>query len=696
MKQRLINIIASPFSIALVLFAIVLLFVPENLFTKYKTEFISQSVKTPADYIFYNDLDNDGKSEKIKRYIDKDGMNAMNVYMPDGTIIDQFNFRREAIISVILNAVDRDNNGLKEVYSLSHSRDSIFLNWTEPLNDSDNVPKSKFITTMSLNKYGKIDYMISFLKCSDLDNDGYNEVLFGINGGYSKFPRAVFAYDFKKDSVYRSPFTGAKCFISDIEDINGDGYPEIALKTYANANIYPNDSCLDDTHSYLMVLDHNLNFLFEPVSFWGYPSSVRIFFQKNKNKWTIIGQFSLSGKNGENSKLFIYDPTGKEIKRVENINNQNIFIRSKSDSNTYVLCENRLNKVLFFDNNLNLKKTNESLINIVSQLDLDNDGLYEWVNLNNSDYQTVNIFRHDMSGCVSIKLPSSCGTNRPFKADRIENGDKTFLHIQRAGKNYIYRYYHNKYYYLKYPFYSGIYLFLLMIVVGIQKLQKFQTERKIAIEKQISELQLKTIRSQMDPHFTFNALNTIGSIIYKEDKEQAHRYFTKFSKLVRATLEASDKITRTLKEELDFVENYLTLEKIRFHDKFNYSINVSDSVNKNRMIPKMIIQIYVENAIKHGLKHKEKNGKLTINVTTTDKDLLITVEDNGIGRKRAKEMKTFGTGKGLNIMNNIFLLYYKLHKVKISQTINDLLDKDGNPAGTKVEIIIPSESKISG
>ena len=692
MKHRLINIVASPFFIAFVLFAIVILFIPDNTFQKYKIELVSQSHGAPDDYIFYDDLDNDGYSERIRRYIDKNGMNAMNVYLPDGTIVDQFNFRRDAVISPVLSTLDCDNNGLKEVYTLSHSDDSIFLNWTEPLNDTDYLPKSRFITTIQYNKYGNIDYTGDGFTCYDLNNDGFNELLFCINGGYSKFPRSVFAYDSRKDSVYHSPFTGAKCTISDIADINNDGYPEIAVFTSASANILPSDTTLDDHHSYFIVLDHNLNFLFEPVAFWGYPSSVKIHFQKNDNKWTIIGHFSLSGKNGESSKLFIWDNNGKEIKRLYSVANHNTFFRSRSDINKYLLCEHQTGIVHLYDNELNeIRTTTPGLIDKI-QMDLDKDGLYEFVLLNRTDYQTVTIYRYDLSGSIATKLPSPCGANNIFRASYKEDGEKAFLHIQRAENNYIYSYYRNKYYILKFPIY---YIILLLIVIGIQRLQKFQTERKMAIEKQISELQLKTIRSQMDPHFTFNALNTISSIIYKGDKEQAHRYFTKFSKLVRATLNAADKITRYLWEELDFVENYLILEKIRFKDKFNYSINVSENVNKSRLIPKMIIQIYVENAVKHGLKHKEKNGLLTIDISEKDKNLIITIEDNGIGRKRAKEMKTFGTGKGLNIMNNIFLLYNKLHKVKISQSISDLFDEKGNPAGTRVEITIPAESNPS-
>ncbi|MCD4730706.1 MAG: histidine kinase [Bacteroidales bacterium] len=235
-------------------------------------------------------------------------------------------------------------------------------------------------------------------------------------------------------------------------------------------------------------------------------------------------------------------------------------------------------------------------------------------------------------------------------------------------------------------------LTLLLVLSIIYLFWNFRRRRRQRIEeteKQISELQLKTIRSQMDPHFTFNALNSISSVIYKGNKEKAYRYFTKFSKLIRSSLEVSDKISRTLEEEIDFTKNYLDLEKIRFRDQFEYSIDIQDAVNMESVVPKMIIQNYAENAVKHGLKHKEDNRKLKIEISTQDHLLKIIIEDNGVGRKQAEAFNEFSTGKGLQIMNNIYDLYFKLYKIKIEQEIEDIYDDTGNPAGTKVKVSIP-------
>jgi len=238
--------------------------------------------------------------------------------------------------------------------------------------------------------------------------------------------------------------------------------------------------------------------------------------------------------------------------------------------------------------------------------------------------------------------------------------------------------------------YLSILLISLAVIYFFWNISRKRRLQKEETEKQISELQLKTIRSQMNPHFTFNALNSISSVIYKEDKEKAYRYFTKFSKLVRSSLEVSDKITRTLDEEIDFTKNYLDLEKIRFRDhQFEYSIDIHDDVNMELVIPKMIIHNYAENAVKHGLKHKEDNRKLKIKIFSQNHLLNILIEDNGVGRQQAKVLNEFSTGKGLQIMNNIYDLYFKLYKIRIEQKIEDLSDDSGNAKGTRVVLKIP-------
>jgi ligand-binding sensor domain-containing protein len=213
-------------------------------------------------------------------------------------------------------------------------------------------------------------------------------------------------------------------------------------------------------------------------------------------------------------------------------------------------------------------------------------------------------------------------------------------------------------------------------------------KQKARKEKEMIELQLKTIRSQMDPHFAFNALNTVASFIYEGDPDATYDYFTRFAHMIRNILKDHDRISRTLQEELEFVKNYLELQKVRFSDRFNYFIHVDEGIPARTEVPKMIIQSHAENAIKHGLIHRQKGGLLKINVENRDSCILITIEDNGIGRKKAAELSTGSTGLGFKIMDQIISLYRKLFHAEITQTIEDLTDDAGNPEGTRIILTI--------
>ena len=229
---------------------------------------------------------------------------------------------------------------------------------------------------------------------------------------------------------------------------------------------------------------------------------------------------------------------------------------------------------------------------------------------------------------------------------------------------------------------------ILLTYLFLINKKKKQIE-KIETEKKITELQLNTIRGQIDPHFTFNVINSIASVIYKEDKESAMKMFNKFSNLLRVVITSSAKTYRSIDDEISFVKNYLEIEKFRFKDKFEYSITLDKNVDKYKNIPKMVIQTHVENAIKHGLMHKEKEGKLSVSIKCNDNENIIIIEDNGIGRKKAKHLSKQSTGIGLKIINSYYDLFNKYNKEKIIQEIIDLEDVSDNSSGTKIIIKIP-------
>lgn len=196
----------------------------------------------------------------------------------------------------------------------------------------------------------------------------------------------------------------------------------------------------------------------------------------------------------------------------------------------------------------------------------------------------------------------------------------------------------------------------------------------------------------MNPHFLFNALNTIQSYIITEDKEKASNYLSKFSKLTRKILDMSDKETILLQEEIDALILYVELEKMRFDD-LNFTIEFEKDIVANELlIPSMIIQPYVENAIKHGLLHKKGDKQLFIKVRKTSDYLMIQIEDNGIGRKHSEIINRNKSDNHRSFASNANLKRIELlnaEKNEIGVEYADKLCNDGESAGTIVNIKLP-------
>lgn len=230
--------------------------------------------------------------------------------------------------------------------------------------------------------------------------------------------------------------------------------------------------------------------------------------------------------------------------------------------------------------------------------------------------------------------------------------------------------------------------------IDVMKRQNKLIQEKMELEKNLNKSMLASIKAQMNPHFFYNALNTIQAFIFSDDKKNASNYLTKFSKLTRMILEFSEKEHITLNEEISALTLYLEIEKVRFNDDFEFHIHVGPEVNTDLIrIPSMLIQPYVENAVKHGLLHKKEYKVLTLSFSCSANLLRVVIDDNGIGRKRSEELnhirknkhEAFATSANqtrLNILN----------KDKQQQTAVDYIDKtdqQNNPAGTTVIITVP-------
>ena len=196
-------------------------------------------------------------------------------------------------------------------------------------------------------------------------------------------------------------------------------------------------------------------------------------------------------------------------------------------------------------------------------------------------------------------------------------------------------------------------------------------------------LALKSLRSQMNPHFIFNALNSVNNYIAKNDERSANRYLSEFSTLMRTVLENSEEDFIPLSKELSLLELYTKLEHTRFPDKFDYAIRVDEKVAvSDFQIPPMLLQPYVENAIWHGLRYKEEKGFLNIDVKQKDAtSLKISIIDNGIGRAKSAELKTKNQrkqkSKGMGNIKKRIAILNDMYKNKIDVDITDLTDGTG-------------------
>ncbi len=200
-------------------------------------------------------------------------------------------------------------------------------------------------------------------------------------------------------------------------------------------------------------------------------------------------------------------------------------------------------------------------------------------------------------------------------------------------------------------------------------------------------LALKSLRSQMNPHFIFNALNSVNNFIAKSDERSANRYLSDFSTLMRAVLENSDEDFIPLSKELELLELYTKLEHSRFSDKFDYEIIVDEGIDIDAFqIPPMLLQPYIENAIWHGLRYREDKGFLKIELRQKDKRALeISIIDNGIGRKKSAALKTQNQkkqkSKGMGNIKKRIEILNDMYKDKVDVYISDL---ETNGTGTKV------------
>jgi len=675
-KHIAIHYLLNPFILSLPLAIAIIVFAPFH-FNKYLVE-ITGKQKTERQKYFV-DLNHDGNSEEIRLY-----SNSIEI-IKSGKVLFFSNYDGELTPTKdYIEFEDLDMNGNEDVILLTYIDGNIFINCFDPFTNKVLIKNQK-IFGYNMHK-GMPDFQIEYCGAFDTDNDQTREIFMAIMSAIPSNPRTFLSFNPANNKIKYANLLKTSIFYPFAFDLNDDGIKEFFGSTFTES-----DTCQSSgkqkVKTSIIGLLNNMQNMFNPIDIQ-VPHSMILMapFITKKSKYIVALHICRGIENIPNSLTF-YDKNGKGEKRREFYTDtsweEKLFI--PSGEKLFLMDYNGVIDEL--DSNLNMKpfaNLGEFLFDKQPfAFDLDSDGEKEYI-FTGRERNKLIITRKDFSQPMTIELPFRL----PFYPDisLLKSKEKNNrLYVKNSDYECFIDYKNNPYLLFEVPFYIAIYGMVLLFSLLIMHIQKYRSEQKYNAEKRIAELQLRSIKHRLDPHFTLNLLNSISALIFLEDKEKALQIFDKFAKIGRA----SDNITITLKEEIEFVKSYLELERFRFSDNFDFSIIVDNDVDMSFKIPKMQIQLFVENAIKNGIKHLRKRGAIEISASLKNNEYLINITDNGVGRQMAEKYDTFGMSKSIDIMNEMLFLYSKLKKTRIKYHIKDLYDEQNKPGGTLVSITIP-------
>jgi hypothetical protein len=584
-----------------------------------------------------------------------------------------------------------DHDRYKEIYVFTYKDDSLFLNINEFFDPAGTKSDRIYITKIRvINK--KVTSIIWPAGFFDTNGDGKDELFFSIHTGFGVEPRRLYSFDIVHKELKSSQLIGVISQFPKMVDSDGDGRPEIFGLIGASGNSktwFP----YSDWSTWLMIFNDSLKFKFPPVEFPGLTNQLDInSYMKGGFKGYILSHNTGSADTTViKPRIMLYSLAGKKIRERLfsdlglNGFTQLVVLKRKNTDIIYLLGT----ELLELDDQLlvinKVKSPFNSYFNHYST-DIDFDGEDELL-LYSAPEEKLVLYNAALQKIAETKLKGSDQIFRFSHYSSKEHGNKIFLNAG-GGYGYFLELKKNSYYYLGYLAYPGIYLLFLVFIILIKRINTLQIVQKESLNRRLVALQLQGIKLQLDPHFTFNTLNSIASLIYLEDRHLAYDYMNKFTQLLRGLINDAERIYRSLGEELVFVTTYLDLEKLRFGEKFNYEIIIGDGVSQREQVPKLVLHTFAENAIKHGIMSRDEGGVLKIRAERDNDYLILSIEDNGIGRAMSEGQST-STGKGLKLTGEFYEILNQINKKPIRHSIIDLHNERGDSIGTRVEVGVP-------
>ena len=296
----------------------------------------------------------------------------------------------------------------------------------------------------------------------------------------------------------------------------------------------------------------------------------------------------------------------------------------------FYLEENQLDEALL---NTNKALTLATEINVLEQKAVSEKLLSEiYTKKGNSNlalehFQKYSVAKDSLTNEENIRKSVEASMNYEFEKKELlqkEENDKRELLLKEEAKS------------AKLKLIFGALIALLLFGIGFLIYNRTQLKKTLTLQKELAEYEQKALHLQMNPHFVFNCLGSISSFIVQNGTDSAIKYLSKFSKLMRLTLEYSKESLIPIDKEIEGLQNYLELEQLRFNHKFNFNILKSTEIEDDVALPPLLIQPFVENAIIHGVIPKKEMGNITIDFSIKDDSLICTILDDGIGINQSK------------------------------------------------------------
>ncbi|PLW95340.1 MAG: hypothetical protein C0593_14300 [Marinilabiliales bacterium] len=549
----------------------------------------------------------------------------------------------------------------------------------------DKISMATFLT-MEHNLYGELilvdspevinNMQCGFFETVYFDNDTSPNIIFGLDASWSYQPRNIYRYDPVEDTLYKTPTSGGKKKKPLFIDINGDGQSELVTVSNASCNYEPyveehQNIPYPDTCSWIMIYNQDLTYFVDPVMIPGRCASASNIYSSQTNTIYLISHF----QDPDTTYYYSYSLDSLELKATDPFtDNSSIFTSNfESDENIVLINIGTGNPDIF---NIKTQRTrhisgdfkNKKSVNYLKKTEkLPAIHLY---------YNSIQKMLYGYSSDYKYSTSVSCLLDDliPPNYEVVSEGEPALL-LNTKNHGVIISAQPVTLWKWRYLIWFGIWIASVGFVMAIWMLAQRQTKKRYELKSALDRYKIMAIHNQLNPHFIFNIINTLAGTLYMDDKSKAHNYFGNFSKLLRITINSSDRIERTLADELDFVKNYLELQVLRSNNIISYNIEIGEDISNSRLqtkIPGLLIHTFVENSLKHGFPDPKYPGKIAISIKEITSGLQITISDNGIGRDNAKHNKEAqSTGKGLKLLQEKIDLFNEINKKDVHYTMED-------------------------